>query len=953
VTSSSAPYPCPCATYRVQFNRHFRFADATELLPYLDALGISHLYTAPFLKARAGSTHGYDVIDHNAFNPEVGDEDSFNTLAAGLARRNMGQILDFVPNHMGVGKADNAWWLDVLEWGQASPYAGYFDIDWRQATAPVRGKVLLPFLGDSYGNVLENGQLQLRINAAAGSFAVTYYDHLYPIAPRHYAGILSTVAAAQTAVNRPLQELIDGFRTLRAHGVSAARQHAKRQQAQMLKARLAMLLRDTPGLLEAIEQVLGLYNGVPGDAASFTGLHRLLERQAYRLAYWRVAANEINYRRFFDINDLAGIRVEDEQVFDDVHRLVLKLLAEDKLQGLRIDHIDGLFDPQAYCERLQSVVGQIARDNGQPLYLLVEKILATHERPRPAWPMAGTTGYEVLNAINGLFVSLSAQRPMERLYKRFSGMHAGFEDVLATAKRDVISHVLASDIEVLANLFSRLAETNWRTRDFTLLAIRNALTEIIVFFPVYRTYVSARGAHPADRRDIDRAIGRARRHNRLIDAGLFSFIGGVLTADLARPGSGFNRNQVLRLAMRFQQYTGPVMAKSLEDTAFYRYFPLMSLNEVGGEPSQFGVSVAAFHQYIRERAAQWPHAMVSTGTHDSKRGEDVRARLNALSGIPNEWALRVRHWARLNRSRRTAADEGYAPSRNDEYLLYQTLVGSWPAEWSTGSIPDQHALEDYRQRIDHYMIKAVREAKLRSSWLHPDSAYEDAVSGFVNALLQHPDNTFVAEMTDFVEQIAPAGAANSLGQLALKFTLPGVPDVYQGDELWNLNLVDPDNRRPVDYGLRTAMLDALRARSGDDPVQLVRELCRHWPDGRLKLFMIWKLLALRRRLAALFSGGTYHPLTVRGHYADSVCAYTRAYNGSRVVTVVACHGIANLSGGLTAEGDDTVLELAGESRQEELQDIFTGTRFTADADTVPAALSSLLAHLPVAVLATA
>lgn len=950
MSRSSAPCPCPGATYRVQFNRQFRFADATELLPYLDALGITHLYTAPFLKARSGSTHGYDVIDHNAFNPEVGDEESFDALAAGLARRSMGQILDFVPNHMGIGKADNAWWLDVLEWGQASPYARYFDIDWRQATTPVRGKVVLPFLGDSYGNVLESGQLQLRINAASGSFAVNYYDHLYPIAPRHYADILSDVAA-ETPVKRQLQELIDGFRMLRAQGISVARQHAKRQQAEVLKTRLAMQLRQTPGLLEDIEQVLGRYNGVPGDAASFIGLHRLLERQAYRLAYWRVAANEINYRRFFDINDLAGIRVEYEQVFDDVHRLVLRLLAEDKLQGLRIDHIDGLFDPQSYCERLQSVAAEVTHNSGQPLYLLVEKILARHERPRPGWPMAGTTGYELLNQINGLFMSPSAQRPMERFYRNFSGLHDSFEDVLTTAKREVVGHVLASDIEVLANLFSRLAETNWRTRDFTLLAIRNALTEIVVFFPVYRTYVSARGANVADRRDIDWAIGRARRHNRLIDAGLFSFIGGVLTADLSRPRSGFNRNQVLRLAMRFQQYTGPVMAKSLEDTAFYRYFPLLSLNEVGGEPSQFGVSVAAFHQYIRERAAQWPHALVSTGTHDSKRGEDVRARLNALTGRPEEWASQVRRWARLNRSLRTSADEEGAPSRNDEYLLYQTLVGSWPADWSTGSIPDKHALEEYRQRIDDYMIKAIREAKLRSSWLHPDPAYEDAVSGFVNALLQHPDNTFVTDMTNFVEQLAPAGVANSLGQLALKFTLPGVPDVYQGDELWNLNLVDPDNRRPVDYALRTMMLDALRARTDEDPVPLVQELCRHWPDGRLKLFMTWKLLALRRRLAELFIGGTYHPLKVRGRYAESVCAYTRAHHGSRVVTIVACHGIANLNGGLNVDGDDTALELSGDSLQEELQDIFTGARFTAGVDTDPVALSSLLAHLPVAVLA--
>ncbi|QIB67204.1 malto-oligosyltrehalose synthase [Kineobactrum salinum] len=941
------------ATYRVQLNSSFTFDDASAQLSYFDALGVSHLYSSPFLKARAGSTHGYDITDHNSFNPEVGDEHSFAALTDALAGHGMGLIPDFVPNHMGIGKADNNWWLDVLEWGQASPYAPYFDIDWQQATAPVRGKLLLPFLGDIYGTVLEAGELQLRCDPSQGSFAVHYHEHLYPIGPRHYAGILATVIAVSPALapREELQALAQQFRTLGISGASAARQQQLRRQATQLKARLAALLEQHPQLLQAIEHGLQQYNGVPGRGASFIHLHRLLQRQTYRLAYWRVAADEINYRRFFDINDLAGICVEREAVFEDVHRLMLKLLAAGRIDGLRIDHVDGLYDPAGYCRKLQRAAMAVSANSAQPLYLLMEKILADHERPRPDWPVAGTTGYEALNHINRLFLPPATLAALERFYLRFSSQES-FDEVLTRAKRQVIEHVLASEIQVLANRFSRLAETSWHTRDFTLAAIHSALTEIVVYFPVYRTYTTAAGPDPADRRDIDWAVGLARRNNSLINPALFEFLRGILSTDLARPRSGFNRNEVLRIAMKFQQYTGPVMAKSLEDTAFYRYFPLLSLNEVGGDPRRVDSSMAGFHHFIADRAEHWPHAMVTTGTHDSKRGEDVRARLNALARVPREWELAVRRWTRLNRSKLRVLDEQQVPSRNEQYFLYQTLVGSWPAAWSDGGKPDDDGLAHYRERISSYMLKSLREAKLNSSWLHPDEAYESAVTGFVDQLLHTPDTPFALELGEFAQGLAPLGVVNSLGQTTLKFTLPGVPDIYQGTELWDLHLVDPDNRGQVDYQLRTRLLREISAQATHDPAGLVSELSATWSDARIKLYIIWRLLDLRRRRAELFKSASYHPLEVTGADGNTVCAFARSQGGSQIVTVVACAATVTAGGRYPFGQDYAGAVLLGEYGSGGLRDVLTGIRFRPEGAAGSLPLAALLARLPVAVLET-
>ena len=659
----------PCATYRLQFSRDFTFRDAERLVPYLHALGVSHIYASPYLKARSGSSHGYDITDYNALNPEIGDAADFDAMVAALARHGMGQILDIVPNHMGIGRADNTWWLDVLEWGRASPYADYFDIGWNAPNPNLSGKLLLPFLGDHYGAVLEAAEMVPAFDAQEGSFSVWYHEHRFPLAPQTYTAIL---AAAGGGGDEKLASLAAAFRQFRPASAGKRTQAAMRARAGDLKQELARVVAAEPRLRSAIDRALHHLGGVSGDPASFVPLHRLLERQHYRLAYWRVAADEINYRRFFDINELAGVRMERAEVFETAHRLVLHLFAEGKIDGLRIDHIDGLFDPLQYCMRLQRRLSE-ARGNDERPYLVVEKILAQHESLRSDWPIDGETGYRALNLINGLFVEGRAERAIDRAYGRFVGRHPDFDTVLYECKKQVMDTMLAGELQVLAVALDAISEANWRTREFTLAGLRAAIREVVACFPVYRTYVTERGASAEDRRDIDWAVALARRRSQDRETTIFDFIHGALTTDIARKRARtFNRRAVISFAMKFQQFTGPVTAKAMEDTAFYRYTRLLSLNEVGGDPRRFGTTVTAFHHLNQERARLTPHTMVATATHDTKRGEDVRARINGLTEFPAEWGRRLRRWSMLNKSAKSELEGAPAPSADDEYLLYQT-----------------------------------------------------------------------------------------------------------------------------------------------------------------------------------------------------------------------------------------------------------------------------------------
>jgi (1->4)-alpha-D-glucan 1-alpha-D-glucosylmutase len=900
------------ATYRLQFHRDFTFRDATAVVPYLAALGVSHVYASPITEARPGSTHGYDIIDHNRLNPEIGGEADFQALSAALQAHDMGLIVDFVPNHMGIG-ADNAWWRDVLEWGRQSPFAHFFDINWHAVRADLEGRVLLPVLGAQYGVVLEKGEIALRFDRDEGSFSAWYFEHRFPISPHSYPTILDG--------SELLSGMAASFAALGALSAAAAR-----ERAAGLKCLLAARAGD-PAVAGAIEAALQRFAGRPDDPDGFAPLHRLLEAQSYRIADWRVAAEEINYRRFFNINDLAGLRMELPELFEKTHRLMFGLIEQGRLHGLRIDHIDGLFDPQGYCERLQQRAGA-------PLYVLVEKILARYEI-LPEWPVAGTTGYDFVNQVLAIFVDPEGEAAMSRLYRRLAPRDETFDDVLYACKKRIMQVNLASEMNVIAREFHQLAMRDRRTRDFTLNGVLAALEEVIAAFPVYRTYVSPRGAGADDLRYIDWAIGQARKRWRGAETSVFDFLRSVLTGEAAEPERDPSPGGALYAAMHFQQLTGPVMAKAAEDTAFYRYVRLLALNEVGGDPRRFGMSVAAFHHLAQQRARQWPRAMVTTATHDTKRGEDARARSALLSEMPREWGRRVFQWLRLNRSRRSEIDRETVPGRNVEYLFYQVLFGAWPPALAPS---DAAGVDRLAERIEAYMIKAVRERKLESSWSNPNAEYEAALQRFVRGALDASrPNPFLAEFHGFVAGLAREGAITSLAQLVLKLTVPGIPDIYQGGELWDYSLVDPDNRRPVDWQERWALLETTEAmRPG--------ELARDWQDGREKLFAIRCLLALRRARPSLFAEGDYQPLEAAGDGSNHLCAFSRTHDGSILVVAVPRLVHQLFRGGEVADwgAAEAVLPPGGGWR-----DIFTGRRLDRQ-DRVLAA--ELFADFPASVL---
>ncbi|CAO3451216.1 malto-oligosyltrehalose synthase [Azospirillum largimobile] len=864
----AAGKPIPRATYRVQLNGEFGFDRTAAIADYIARLGVSHLYASPYMKARPGSTHGYDIVNHNELNSEVGDQNDFRDLVEALKRNNLGQILDFVPNHMGVGGSDNEWWLNVLEWGPESPYAGYFDIEWESDYRYLQGKVLVPFLGDQYGAVLVSGGLELRFDNETGSFAVwAYGTHKLPVRPQDYGTILGS--------DHPdLERIADAFTHL-----MDARPHQLRR-ASDLKAELAELVATRPDVADAINQRLSVFRGYQGEIDSWGHLHELIGCQNWRVAYFKVAADDINYRRFFNINELAGLRMDEPELFDVAHRMVLKMVEDGTLDGIRIDHIDGLIDPKGYCERLVAAASK-------PFYLVVEKILARHERLREDWPIDGTTGYEYANLMGGLFVDPKAEETFTRLYADFIGRRDDFEEVVRQCKIRIMESEMASELNVLSRKAARIARSNPATADFTANILHQALKETIARFPVYRTYVDGGVPSDLDRRDIDWAISQARRAEQGPDGSVYDFLQRLLTTDLvAAPKSGYSHRQVTRFAMRFQQYSGPVMAKGLEDTAFYRYNRLAALNEVGGHPDHFGVSVSAFHRANQDRARNWPGNMLASTTHDTKRGEDTRARLYALSEMPEEWERQVQTWSRLLRARRGDVEGTAPPDRNDEYLFYQLLLGAWPAELTGASVEqiEQSAMTAFAERIVGAMTKSMREAKLHSTWAAPNEAYEGAVVSFIHdALDVTRRNAFLEAFLPFQASLARIGMVNGLSQTLLKLTSPGVPDIYQGCELWNLSLVDPDNRLPVDYDARRRLLEEV-----EDVVErgTIAGLLERWTDGAVKLAVTRQALAVRADKPEVFSAGEYLPLEATGDRADHVVAYARRAGDDTVVVAV-------------------------------------------------------------------
>ncbi|MHB1215959.1 MAG: malto-oligosyltrehalose synthase [Thiobacillus sp.] len=928
----------PRATYRLQMHRDFTLRQATELLPYLDELGVSHGYLSPILKARAGSRHGYDITDHSSLNPEIADAEDFEQFVAALKRRGMGQIMDMVPNHMGIMGADNGWWLDLLENGPASRFADYFDIDWYSLTEDMPGRVLLPVLGDHYGAVLENGELRLAFDTKQGSFSVFYYEHRFPVDPREYPRILAhdlerlqTRLGAEDAVLLEYQSLVTSFEHLPARDRVSPDAVAERERdKEVHKHHLASLYVGSADIAQFVGENVDAFNGIGPGGLGFNLMHALLGAQAYRLAFWRVAADEINYRRFFDINDLAALRMDNPEVFEATHRLVRELLARGYVNGLRIDHPDGLYDPQQYFERLQAMAVALAPQpadaNERPLYLVVEKILAVHEHLPEAWPIHGTTGYDFGAACSGLFVDGSAEDAFTRIYQGFIRAQPNLDEMVRANKHLIMETSLAGELQVLANQLTRLAKGDRRTCDFTFNSLRSALAEIVASFPVYRTYVANCETAPDDVRYVDWAVGVAKKRSLAADTSIFDFVRDVLLARLAQGRSEGYQQAACAFAMKFQQYSSPVMAKAVEDTTFYQYNRLVSLNEVGGEPHRFGVSLAAFHRENQERARRWPHAMLAGSTHDSKRSEDVRARLSALSEMAGDWHRALSRWSKLNRSKRRKLGNERAPSRNDEYLLYQTLLGIWPFE-----PPNDDGLAQLSERVEAYMLKAVREAKVHSSWINPNTDYETATGDFVHALLApDPGNLFLRDFVPFAQRVARVGAFNSLAQVLLRLTSPGVPDIYQGSELWDFSLVDPDNRRPVDYALRQATLQTIRntcAERGESAC--VTELLDRLQDGQIKLYLTWKTLRFRRECETLFRDGDYLPLKTHGTRAEQLCAFARQSGGETLVVLVprlfcSLMGEAGQLPVGEAVWGDTWIELPPERMHAQWRNVLTG-----------------------------
>jgi (1->4)-alpha-D-glucan 1-alpha-D-glucosylmutase len=870
----------PRATYRIQLNSGFTFKDATAIVPYLAELGISHVYCSPYFRARAGSVHGYDVVDHNSFNPEIGDRADFERFVAELRAHDMGHVLDIVPNHVGIMGSDNARWMDVLENGQASIYADFFDIDWTPANPQLADKVLVPVLGETYGVVLESGELELRFEPEQGSFAVFYHEHRFPLDPRTYPRVLDR-ALAHTS-NAQLEELRRAFGELPERRELAAEQIKERHRDKEARKRaLAELCTADRAVAKAVEAGVRSFAGNPQQPVSFDALHELLEAQAYRLAYWRVASDDINYRRFFDVNSLAALRVENEAVFAATHELVLELVGQGKIDGLRIDHPDGLYDPAGYFRRLQQRVAQVTANTATlPIYLVVEKITASFEHLPPDWPVHGETGYHFANVLNRMLVDAATRARMDRVYRGFVGENVEWQNVAYECQHLVLRRSLASELNVVANQLARIAQVERHSRDFTFNSLRNALAEVIACFPVYRTYI-ADSVSDNDRRYIEWAVAAAKRRRSASDAPVLDFVRSALLLELPAPTQRA-RERMRGFAMKFQQVTAPIMAKGVEDTALYRFNRLSSLNEVGGEPDVYGASLQAFHADSQYRARNWPHEMLGTSTHDTKRSEDVRARINVLSEMTMVWRKTIERWSRINRTRKREVDGRPAPSTAAEYLLYQTLIGTWPLEQL-----DATGHSAYRERIEAYMIKAAREAKMRTTWANVNTDYEEALTQFVRTILEPREgNLFLSDLVVFQRRLARFGLLNGLTQTLCKLTVPGVPDIYQGNDLWDFSLVDPDNRRPVDYEKRHQMLAELRDVHAHGPdARSVRALVDNLGDGRCKLYLTWKVLQFRREHADLFRRGEYLPLRVSGEHASNLCAFARRHEGELVITI--------------------------------------------------------------------
>jgi (1->4)-alpha-D-glucan 1-alpha-D-glucosylmutase len=944
----------PAATYRLQMHHGFRFVAAQALVPYLADLGISDIYASPFFKARRKSLHGYSVTNPLIVNPELGSRAAFNALAKSLKTRGMGLLLDIVPNHMALSH-DNPWWLEVLEDGQASPYAMFFDINWHPPHRILDGKVLQPILGAPYGQILEGQELRLALEEEG--FSVHYYEHKFPLDPRTYGLILNhrlDNLIKELGEEDPAILTLRGLITLIEHlpprTVSSKKRLLERQrQKEILKKNLWLRYQGNPAIKKFIDENLVIFNGTKGDAESFDLLDRLLRMQPYRLACFRVALDLINYRRFFSVNDLIGLRVEDPQVFEASHGLLFTLIRDGRITGLRIDHIDGLYDPGGYLRRLQDRLAEVkgtpaAKDN--EFYVVVEKILAEEESLPQEWPVAGTTGYDFLDRVNGLFVDPRGLKQVRQIYARFTHFEKSLPEVMYDKKKLVMESLFGGEVEALGHQLTVLAGQDRQARDISKNDLQTTLKEVIAGLPCYRTYIRTFEVSLQDQAFLEQGLSVARRAEPPLNSLALDFVRRVLFLDFPPNLPEDQKKEWLNFVMRWQQFTGPVMAKGMEDTALYVYNPLVSLNEVGG--SLEAVSPEHLHHYNQERLLAWPYGLNATSTHDTKRSEDVRTRIHVLSEIPDAWKACLERWSALNESKKRVADGLAIPDRNQEYLLYQTLIGAWPL------IEGEKA--DFTERLKAYVIKASREAKVHTRWIAPNHEHEAALTGFVEAVLDESgDNAFLKDFQEFRASISYYGALNSLSQVLLKIASPGVPDFYQGMELWDFSLVDPDNRREVNFEERARLLRDIKRKEARNRETLIQELLRTWKNGALKLYITYKALNFRKAQAPLFLQGEYLPLEARGANGKHVLAFARRLEDSWAVVAV-----PRLFTGILAEKERSfgpqvwkkhVLSLPKEAPMDWVN-LFTGEKIASPlrqrSRSLP--LDRLLVNFPVALL---
>jgi (1->4)-alpha-D-glucan 1-alpha-D-glucosylmutase len=862
----------PLATYRLQFNTNFRFRDAIGILDYLRELGISHVYASPVFTSRRGSGHGYDVTDPTKIDPDLGGEEGFTELQAAIEERGMGLLLDIVPNHM-AASSENRWWMDVLEYGPDSSFASYFDINWRAPSRSLENKLLLPFLGKPFGEVLDSGELH--IDYEDGRFLLRYYEQTFPIAPGSYADILryrerelhNAVEAGSPSEQEWLGIIAAAESIASDRGLSAQAATERRTRAEHLRERLRQLTGGLPEIAAFLQRTLDAIHGTPGDPHSFCGLERILSAQNYRLAFWQTASDSINYRRFFSITDLVGVRVEDPAVFDATHEAIIRAALKPSISGLRIDHIDGLRDPRGYLSRLRERLSTSGSQR-DAAYLVVEKILVRGE-PLPAdWPIEGTTGYDYLNYANRLMVDGEQAGAIEDFYVRWTNGQTDFAEVVYQKKKLVMRTLLGVEMRTLGRELTELASDDRYARELRAAELTEALIETTACLPIYRTYVQALEEPEATQAILDGAIRNARERRPVLPPETFDFVSDVLLLKILPHIRADQRESRFAFVGRWQQFTGSIMAKGFEDTALYIYFPLASLNEVGGDPRALDANVPAFHEYISKRQEKWPYSMNATATHDTKRSEDARARIAVLSEIPREWEHAVQEWSRMNEKHAGQLDGGAAPDRNEEYLLYQTLIATWPL--------DQQEWPALVKRLQDYVLKAVREAKVHTRWSQPNEAHEAALRTFIAGVLDQERNAeFCSNFGQFQKRTALYGMLNGLGQVLLKAACPGVPDIYQGSEWWDFRLVDPDNRDSVDFGKRVSMFSDLGAANNADCACHARDLLANWCDSRVKLHVLARALAARREKPSLFSDGSYQSLESSGEHCERLIAFAR------------------------------------------------------------------------------